>query len=98
MWISALLPPCCVTSAKSPPLSGLYSLHFEGVGLECSQKARPFLTSWGILVSIPLLPQKSPDCLLLFLEPWAPLAPGPRPAASRVLIFSLQCPLKGSLL
>lgn len=50
------------------------------------------------LLGIPLLPQKRPDCLLLFLEPWALLVPGPRPAASRVLIFSLQCPLKGSLL
>lgn len=45
-----------------------------------------------------LEPRERPDLPLLFLEPWAFLAPGPRPAASHVLIFSLQCPLKGSLL
>lgn len=50
------------------------------------------------LLGAPLLPQGRPDCPLLFLEPWALLAPEAVPAADRVLIFSLQCPLKGSIL
>lgn len=45
-----------------------------------------------------LEPQEKSGLPSLCLEPWASLAPGPRPAASHVLIFSLQCPLKGSVL
>lgn len=46
-----------------------------------------------------LLPQERPDRPLLFLEPCTLLAPkrGLQPT-DRVLIFSLQCPLKGRIL
>lgn len=50
------------------------------------------------LLGVTLLCQHRPNHPLLFLEPWALLALVPKPATGRVLIFFLQCPLKGSLL
>lgn len=49
----------------------------------------PLLTSRGFFAT-PLLPQERPDITLLFLEPGAFLAPGPRPAAGRVLVSAVS--------
>lgn len=51
--------------------------------------ALPLLTSCGFFAT-PLLPQERPDITLLFLEPRAFLAPGPRPAAGRVLVSAVS--------
>ena len=51
--------------------------------------ALPLLTSCGFFAT-PLLPEESPNIILLFLEPQAFLAPGPRPAAGRVLLSAVS--------